>query len=252
MSSYAALMGLAIILGLLVTYLAGRWTEPEVRTVLDGALWGLVAGIIGGRVAYVAIYWPHFSAHPREIVALSQGGLAFQGAFIAGVLGLISYSLWNQASFWHLADLVAPGLALGQATGWIGCLINGCGYGLVTRGFLAYDLRDTYGIMAFRYPTQAMMSVLNLAIFILLLALLRAKTRHRLRPGVIAVLYLLLNSAGLFSLEFLRADETVYFGALRWSQLLEAGEFLVALLALIYLRMTRRKATTLQSAPYTS
>jgi phosphatidylglycerol:prolipoprotein diacylglycerol transferase len=241
-SSYAALMDLGIIIGLLFTYLESRWKKADIRTVMDGALWALAAGIVGGRIAYVAIYWPYFADHPREIVSLSQGGLAFQGAFLAGVLGLIGYSLWNQTSFWHLADMVAPGLALGQAIGWIGCLLNGCGYGLVTKGFLAYDLKDIYGIMAFRYPTQAMISALNLAIFTLLVALLHGGSRYRLPPGVVAAVYLLLSSAGLFCLEFLRADETVYFGSLRWSQLIEAGQFLIALLALSYLWRGRNKA----------
>ena len=242
-SSYAALIDLGIIVGLLLTYLECRWRRADVRTVMDGAIWALAASIVGGRITYVALYWPYFADHPREILSLSQGGLAFQGAFLAGLLGLIGYSLWNQTSFWHLADMVAPGLALGQAIGWVGCLLNGCGYGLVTKGFLAYDLRDTYGIMAFRYPTQAMISVLNLAIFILLLALLHGGSRYRLPPGSVAAVYLLLSSAGLFCLEFLRADETVYFGSLRWSQLIEVGEFLIALLALSYLWRGRKKAT---------
>jgi len=248
-SSYAALIGLGILLGLLITYVQSKWRGADARMVVDGALWGLVAGIVGGRIAYVAIYWPYFAAHPREILSLSQAGLAFQGAFLAGVLGLLGYSLWNQTSFWRLADLVAPGLALGQAIGWIGCLLNGCGYGLVTKGLLAYDLRDIYGILAFRYPTQAMISILNLAIFLVILALLRARRHHPLPPGLVAALYLILNSSGLFLLEFLRADETIYFGTLRWSQLLEAAEFLAALLAIPYLWRRRRRATTLETPP---
>ncbi len=241
-SSYAALVDLGIVLALLVTYLEGRWKRANVTRVMDGALWVLASGIVGGRIAYVAIYWPYFAGHTREILSLSQGGLAFQGAFLAGVLTLIGHSLWNQTSFWHLADIVAPGLALGQAIGWVGCLLNGCGYGLVTRGPLAYDLRDAYGIMAFRYPTQAMISILNLAIFVLVFTLLRGRSRHPLVPGLAAVIYLLLNSAGLFCLEFLRADETLYFGSLRWSQLIEAGEFIVSLLALAYLWRRRKRA----------
>ncbi len=251
-SSYAALVSLGILLGLVATYLQSRWRRFDVRTAMDAGLWALVAGVIGGRIAYVAIYWPYFSAHPREIFSPSQGGLAFQGAFLAGLLGLLGYSLWTQTSFWDLADIVVPGLALGQAIGWTGCLLAGCGYGLVTRGMLAYDLKDIYGIMAFRYPTQVMISILNLAIFIVLLGLARGLGHRRLPPGVVAAVYLVLNSAGLFFLEFLRADETVYFGTLRWSQLVEAAEFVAALLALSYLWIRRRRAATLSSSAATS
>lgn len=248
-SSYAALVDLGIIVGLLLTYAESKRKGADVRGVMDGALWALVAGILGGRIAYVAIYWPYFADHPREIVSLSQGGLAFQGAFLAGVLALAGHSLWNQTSFWDLADTVAPGLALGQAIGWIGCLLNGCGYGLVTKGLLAYDLRDAYGIMAFRYPTQAFMSALNLAIFILIFVLARRTGHNRLPTGLVAGLYLLLNSSGLFWLEFLRADETLYLGTLRWSQLLEAAEFLVALLALTYVWKAAKRVTDRESLP---
>ncbi|HJX37692.1 MAG TPA: prolipoprotein diacylglyceryl transferase [Anaerolineae bacterium] len=240
-SSYAALISAGILLGLLVTYLEGRWRSQDVVSTMDAALWSLVAGIIGGRAAYVAVYWPYFSAHPREILSLSQGGLAFQGAFLAGVLALLAYALWNRRSFWELADTVAPGLALGQAVGWIGCLTRGCGFGLVASGSLAYDLRDIYGIMAFRYPTQAMIGVLNMGIFVLILILGRTKMSSRLPSGTLAALYLALNSAGLFLLEFFRADETLYFGTLRWSQIVEVAEFAAALLAVTLLVWTRRK-----------
>ena len=240
-SSYAAFVGLGILLGLIVTYFESRWRGVDVVSAIDAALWSLLAGIIGGRLTYVAIYWPYFSSHPRQIVSLSQGGLAFQGAFLSGVLGLVAYSLWNRRSFWRLADILAPGLALGQAIGWIGCLLSGCGYGLVTRGSLAYDLRDVYGIMAFRYPSQAMISALNLGIFVVLLILPRTRISQRLGPGTLAVLYLALNAAGLFFLEFLRADETLYFGSLRWSQLVEAVEFASALLALVLLWAWRKR-----------
>jgi phosphatidylglycerol:prolipoprotein diacylglycerol transferase len=251
-SSYAALVILGIVLGLLITYLEARWRGADLVSTMDAALWALVGGVIGGRAAYVAIYWPYFSSHPRGILSLSQGGLAFQGAFISGVLGLLIYSLWRGMSFWRLADAVAPGLALGQSIGWIGCLCTGCGYGLVTRGLLAYDLRDIYGIMAFRFPTQVMISLLNLGLFLLILVLARIGRHRRLAPGLLAALYLTLNSAGLFFLEFLRADETLYFGTLRWSQVVEALECLVALLTLACLWARRKRAAISQHSSPTS
>jgi phosphatidylglycerol:prolipoprotein diacylglycerol transferase len=246
-SSYAAFVGLGIVLGLAVACLETRWRGTGVIATLDAALWSLVCGVVGGRVVYVALYWPYFSSHPRQIFSLSQGGLAFQGAFVAGLLGLLGYSLWNRRSFWELADILAPGLALGQTVGWIGCLLAGCGYGLAASGSLAYDLRDIYGIWAYRYPTQAMSSVLNLAIFAVVLILARTGAYRRLATGTLAVLYLALNSAGLFFLEFLRADETLYLGTLRWSQIVEVVELAAALLALVLLRTRYRRAAPSES-----
>jgi phosphatidylglycerol:prolipoprotein diacylglycerol transferase len=240
-SSYAALISVAILAGLFVTFLESRSRGQDSVSTMDAALWSLVGGVIGGRIVYIVLYWPYFATHPREVISFSRGGLAFQGAFIAGLLALTAYSLWNGKSFWGLADTIAPGLALGQALGWVGCLMRGCGYGLVATGPLAYDLKDSYGILAFRYPTQAMISLLNLGIFVILLSLSRTRARSRLPSGALAALYLALNSAGLFMLEFLRADETLYVGTLRWSQIVEVVELAAALLALAVLVGSRRK-----------
>lgn len=240
-SAYTALVDLGIILGLLVTYLLARWRKADPRGTVDAALVVLLCGVIGGRLAYVALHWPYFGSHLREAFYLWRGGLAFQGAFLGGVVGLLGYSFWYRWSFWRLADLLVPGLALGQAIGWVGCLLSGFAYGLPTRGAWAYELPDLYGITVFRFPTQAAMSGLSLLIFVLLMLLLWRISRPF--PGLIALLYLLLYSLGGFVFEFTRGDETLYLGPLRWSQIVEAGEFLGAFLLLRYLwrRAQRRE-----------
>ena len=240
-SAYTALVDLGIVLGLLVTSLLARCRKADLWGTVDAVLVVLVCGAIGGRLAYVALHWPYFSSHLREAFYLWRGGLAFQGAFLGGVVGLLAYSFRYRWSFWRLADLLVPGLALGQAIGWAGCLLSGCAYGLPARGAWAYELPDLYGITVFRFPTQAVMSGLSLLIFILLILLVWRISRPF--PGLIALIYLLLYSLGGFILEFTRGDETLYLGLLRWSQIVEAGEFLGALLLLGYLwkRAQRRE-----------
>lgn len=232
-SAYTAFVDLGIILGLLVTSLLARWKKADLWGTVDAALVALLCGVIGGRLAYVVLHWPYFSSHVREAFYLWHGGLTFQGAFLGGVVGLWGYSSWHRSSFWRLADILVPGLALGQAIGWIGCLLSGCAYGLPTRGRWAYELPDLYGIALFRFPIQAAMSGLSLFIFILLMLLIWRISRPF--PGFIALLYLLLYSLGGCVLEFTRGDETPCLGALRWSQIMEAGEFIGALILLGYL-----------------
>lgn len=238
-SAYTALVDLGIIFGLLVTSLLAGWRKADLWGMVDAALVVLVCGVIGSRLAYVALQWPYFSSHLRESFYLWRGGLAFQGAFLGGVVGLLGYSFWYRWSFWRLADLLVPGLALGQAIGWVGCLLSGCAYGLPARGTWAYELPDLYGITVFRFPTQAVMSGVSLLIFMLLILLLWRTPRPF--PGLIALLYLLLYSLGGFVLEFTRGDETFYLGPLRWSQIVEAGEFLGALILLRYLWRRRQQ-----------
>jgi phosphatidylglycerol:prolipoprotein diacylglycerol transferase len=143
--------------------------------------------------------------------------------------------------FWPLADLLVPGVALGEAVGWVGCLGSGCGYGLPARGPWAYELPDIYGIVVPRFPTQALASLVSGLIFALLIFVLW-RYGSRLVPGSLASLYLLLSALGHFLVEFTRGDETLYLGLLRWSQWAEAGEIILALSMLAYLwKLGRRR-----------
>mgnify|MGYP005675905563 CR=1 FL=1 len=58
--SYTALLDLGIILGIVVACLRGRQMGYSASQVLDAALWSLVAGIIGGRIAYVLPNWAQY------------------------------------------------------------------------------------------------------------------------------------------------------------------------------------------------
>ena len=54
-------------------------------------LWCLPCAIIGARVYYVLCEWDYYSAHPGEIIAVWNGGLAIYGSIIATVIVVL---LW--------------------------------------------------------------------------------------------------------------------------------------------------------------
>ena len=62
---------------------------------------------------------------------IQHGGLVYYGSLIGAVLAFIIYVRWNKLSGWKIADILAPSIALGNAIGRIGCLLNGCCYGRV-------------------------------------------------------------------------------------------------------------------------
>lgn len=253
--TYTVLLDVGLLCGLGVACLEGNRRGIASERIVDAALWAVVAGITGGRVGHVLANQEYFAEDLRRAFYLWEGGLAFQGAFLAGLLALFLYSAYHELPFLVLADTAAPGLALGQVFGWLGCLMGGCAYGLESHGatFLArlsLDLPDVYGIYAPRFATQPLASALSLAIFILLWA-----TRHRwpfdpsagLRasfaqdrqgrpsPGLAFALYLLLYASGQFLLEFTRGDEAIYWGLWRvsqWLYLAEAASALVLLACL--------------------
>lgn len=118
---------------LLAMYLARKQEIPP-ETIQDLALWLFLSGIIGARVVYVIQYWgPQFSNDLVAIFRIWDGGLIFYGSALGGAVGYIGfYHLVmkpKQISFWKLADIIAPCIALGLCLGRVGCLLNGCCYG---------------------------------------------------------------------------------------------------------------------------
>jgi phosphatidylglycerol---prolipoprotein diacylglyceryl transferase len=58
----------------------------------------------------------------------------FYGSAVGGLVGYFAYRFIVRrirVSHWHMADIVAPCIALGLALGRVGCLLNGCCYGNV-------------------------------------------------------------------------------------------------------------------------
>ena len=157
--------------------------------------------------------------------------MLFQGGLIGGALGLLLFCLTTGAPFWRLSDLAAPAVALAQAVGWVGALLHGASYGRVLASPLSLWLPDLYGIHATRFPTQLLAALLGLCLFLLLHRL----GRRRLLPGVVALLYLMLNGMGHLLLGFSRADEAAYVGRIRVTQAMDLTVAAAATALLLFL-----------------
>jgi phosphatidylglycerol:prolipoprotein diacylglycerol transferase len=162
-----------------------------------GCVFLIAFSVAGSRLAYVAADLKYYIAHWQEIFSLY--GTIIQGALTFGLLGLILFARFLHIPFWKLADLFAPGIALGQAIGRIGCMVQGCCYGVSIQ---LPGLEETGWI----YPTQAMHGVANLLIALLLLNL----DEHGRKPfdGFLFLLYALLFSTQRLLIDFLRDPAT--------------------------------------------
>jgi phosphatidylglycerol:prolipoprotein diacylglycerol transferase len=175
------------------------------RTIQDLAFFIVIAALIGSRLWFVAIAWDYFREHPVDALKLWQGGLVFYGGLIAAILVSIAYMWIKKMPMFVVGDVLAPGLALGQAVGRIGCLAAGCCYGSVTD--LPWAVTFTNGqclapLHQALHPTQLYASLGLMAIFAVLLFL----QRRPHPPGQIFWTYGLLH--GLFRpiLETFRGD----------------------------------------------
>jgi len=167
-------------------------------------LWGIIGGIIVSRLLHVIDKWGYYMAHPGQIIGFE--GLTVYGAVLGALLAVLIYCWVKKISFWLLGDVIAPGAILGQAVGRIGCLMNGCCYGLPTSlpWGVVYTNPGSYCPLDETFqPTQIYHLIWNLIGFGILWSL-----RRRLKPqGSLFLLYLALYAAGDLSIRFVRVGE---------------------------------------------
>jgi len=189
--------------------------------IVDLALVMLVAGIIGARLTYVLLNINEYINSPLEIIKIHHGGLVFYGGLIAA---LVSAWIWVRhwkLSFLKIADIMLPYVALGQAIGRIGCLLNGCCYGRTTDLDISICLPGHVNSL---HPAQVYSSLFLLVIFVTL----RIIADRSEKPGLVTVSYFIFYAAGRFVVEFFRGDVPEVFLGLTFSQLVSVVVFFTA------------------------
>lgn len=208
-------------------YVAYKGENPE--HVWDMLLWVLIPGLIGARLYYVFIQSPRgpdgvgrYLADPAAILRIWEGGLHIFGGFVFGAAAILIYARVHGLSLPLYLDAVALGLPLGQAIARNANFINQELYGPPTT--LPWGLRidqihriPPYDDMA-AFPESTRFHPLflyeviwSLIGFGLLLWIFRRYER-RLKPGDLALLYLIWYPLGRFFIEFLRTDSWFFPG----------------------------------------
>lgn len=227
--TFTVVMGLGILMGIGLTAFLAREDRREGSGWLDAILILLVAGMVGGRVAFVMANWTYYQENLDEIGLVWRGGLSYHGALLAGILALGIWSLWRDRSFGYYAGLLAPAFALVSAFGWLACWFEGCAYGQETGiGPLAADLPDSFGVFGLRYQTQLMGLILSIITFVLIIF-----ARRRLRPVTLFFLTLLLLSAGRVVVSLFRGDAIPMIGQVRLDTLVDGSLIVLSVMAIV-------------------
>jgi phosphatidylglycerol:prolipoprotein diacylglycerol transferase len=140
--TYGVMIVTGFLLGVYIAYRQclqlGKWEND----VLDFGFWGLVGGLIGARVIFIAVEWRSFfidrpftsigstGIKIPTIFALWQGGLVFWGAIIGGFVAFVIFTKKRGLPTFHLADIVFLGVPLAQMFGRLGCIAAGCCWGM--------------------------------------------------------------------------------------------------------------------------
>ena len=168
----------------------------------------LVVGLLGARLFDVLVFesW-YFLSQPWEIFVIWRGGLAFHGGLLAGVLFLVWWCRKRAYPVLTYVDLLAPGLAVGQAIGRWGNYFNQELFGKPTA--LPWGIPIHVNLRPEQYQDFTHFHPVFLYEFMALslFALVLWRLRKRLTGGKLFALYLVVSGTMRFALEFLRVDE---------------------------------------------
>ena len=235
---------------LMVGFLLAAWRGARVarryglapEDVWDASLVGLLGGIIGGRLVYVALEWKHFAANPVEIFQIWTGGMTSFGGLIGGVLAGLAVARLRKMNVADSADLAAVSLPIGYGIGRIGCLLNGCCYGGQCDLPWAVNFRHADGTMTGpSHPAQLYSAAAALVMY-LVLAWVERRRRFR---GQQILLFCVMYGVYRFLIEFVREGATASLsGIAHLTQAQVACVFIVAGASALYAMLARRAAAS--------
>lgn len=228
---YGLLMAIAVLIGLFLTkFLAERQhLEKEPGQASDRienlALWLVLGGFVGARIYYVASHWSEFQSNPLASVAIWQGGIIIHGGILGAGLVLYIYSRLTSISVWKYADVLTPGLILGQAIGRWGNFFNSEAYGSPIPPESTWPIRQfipppdrvvdplrgvDFSQFEHFHPIFLYESLLNLVLFALLIGMFWKAPK--LKEGTWVWTYLVGYSLIRIPYEILRVSAVAYVG----------------------------------------
>jgi phosphatidylglycerol:prolipoprotein diacylglycerol transferase len=101
--------------------------------IWDFAFWSVIGIVLGGRLGYVLFYnLPYYLAHPAEIIALWDGGMAFHGGLVGILIAMALFTRSQGGSILSSFDLLGAIGTIGIFLVRIANFINGELYGSPT------------------------------------------------------------------------------------------------------------------------
>jgi prolipoprotein diacylglyceryl transferase len=213
--------GLAYVVALAtaVAITTSRWERAggDRALVYEVAMWGFPAGLIGGRLYFLATSWDQVPGHWWGPFAVWDGGLGIWGGIACGTLAGLWVLRRRSADIPRFLDAAAPALLVGQAIGRIGNYFNQELFGGPTGLPWALQISPAhrpsgYEQFATFHPTFLYEIVWNLALAALLVWL--GRNRRVRAPGLFA-LYVAGYSLGRIGEELLRVDPAHHILGLR-------------------------------------
>jgi len=209
--------------------------------VWDVSLFGLLGGVLGGRLGFVVQNLSFYTHNAGKILALWDGGMTFYGGMAGGILAGVLVCRAKKMNVADMADLAAVSFPLGYLMGRIGCFLNGCCYGGACDLPWATRFHTDSGLTVPSHPAQLYSALISLGIYLALLPIERARKFR----GQVMLAYLFLYGVYRFLIEFVREGATAdvtNFLHLTLGQIVSLA--LSGVAAFLWMQASRRAART--------
>ncbi len=169
------------------------------------SIWGLIGGVLGGRLAFVGLNAGFFMHHPAQIFALWEGGMTFYGGMGGGILAGVLACRAKNVNVGDMGDLAALAFPIGYALGRIGCLLNGCCYGGACDLPWAVRYHESDGALSVpSHPVPLYSAIISVGIYFILARM----EKHRQFRSQLLWAYITLYAVYRFFIEFFREGVT--------------------------------------------
>lgn len=254
---YGMIIGAAILIGFWIAMSEAKRTRQNPEDYLDMGMIGVIMGIVGARIYYVAFSWDMYKDNPLSILYLREGGLAIYGGVIGAVLAVLICAKWKKLYAPQIFDTVAMALVNGQMLGRWGNFFNREVFGDYTDSLLAMRLpvdavrsgdisevmwehmQTIDGVRYIQVHPTFLYESLWCGMILLFLMIYR---KHKKYEGELFLLYLFGYGLGRVWIEGIRTDQLLLPGlGLPVSQLLSGLLIVVTGILLLYLRKNHRR-----------
>ncbi len=214
---YGLMYAVAVALAIWITVRRWEAAGGSRELVYDVAIWGFPAGLIGGRLYFVATSWSEVPDHWWGPFAVWEGGLGIWGGIALGA----GVGIWRirraGVSPAPFMDAAAPALLVAQAVGRIGNYFNQELFGGPSSFPWAVEISpeyrpDRYQDFATFHPTFFYELIWNLGLAAFLVWL---GHHRRIRPPGLFALYVCGYSAFRVFEDSLRVDPAHYIFGMR-------------------------------------
>lgn len=233
--TYAIFIGLAFVASSIIFLMHGT-KYSHVLDLIELCFYLCVNAIVSAKIVFLISAIPDIMADPAYLNAcIMEGGFNFMGGLVGALLTGFIMCKRRHMSIPRVMSSFLMATALGHAILKVGCIYNGCCYGLEYEGLFAVVIEG----VGSTFPIQMIESITSLGLFALLFVLFQ-KTEFK-EESKIHIYFMLIYPVIKFIIEFFRGDAIRGVFILSVSQWLSIFVFALGVIFALHALATKPK-----------